>query len=263
MIKMSRPAWLTLGLLACASCGGKVVSMEGPDARIGVEVPPPVRGGTDASVGQTPDTATTTPPPPGDSGIDLAPAVDLRPRRPDAGVTPPDLGVMGMDAAPDVVLGQRCNVQLGNCPNGSYCYAPACGVNGNCVVAETTAQQDPLCGCDRITYWNGAVAAASNASIRGAGACPADLDTICGGANPPCPNGSVCNLQQENAAACMANAAGRCWTLPANCPALPAGSMPSTRRCVGGGANAPCQSVCDLIAADRVFRVDDTCPLPP
>lgn len=257
---MSRPAWLTLGLLACTSCGGKVVGMEGSDARTGVEVPPPVRGGTDASVGQTPDTPTTTPPPPVDAGVDLAPAVDLRPPPPDVGVSLPDLGVVVMDAGPDLVLGQRCNVALGNCPNGSYCYAPNCGVNGNCVVAETTAQQDPLCGCDRITYWNAAVAAASNASIRGAGACPANLDTNCGGAlGAQCPNGSLCNLQQENAAACVANATGRCWTLPANCPALPA----STRRCVGGGVNAPCQSECDLITAGRVFRVDDTCPAPP
>ena len=72
--------------------------------------------------------------------------------------------------------------------------------------------------------------------------------------------GDVCNLLQENDAMCVANATGRCWTLPGNCPALPAGTMPSTRRCVGGGANSACASVCDLISAGRIFRVDDTCP---
>ena len=252
---MRRPAWLTLVLLACTSCGGRVVSMEGSDAQIGVELPPPVRGGTDASVGQAPDTPTTTPPPPPvDSGVDLAPAVDLRP-------PPPDVGVMAMDAAPDVMLGARCNVAQGNCPNGSYCSAPNCGVNGNCVVADTTVQRDPMCGCDRITYWNGAVAAANNASIRAAGACPANLATACGGApGTQCPAGSLCSLEQENAAACAAFATGRCWTLPNACPA---GTPADSRRCVGGGGNAPCQSACDLILAGRIFRVDDTCPVPP
>jgi hypothetical protein len=172
-----------------------------------------------------------------------------------------DVGMMVMDAAPDLVLGARCNVVLGNCPNGSYCYAPTCGVNGNCVVADTGAQQDPLCGCDRITYWNGAVAAASNAGIRAVGACPVDLSTACGAAlGALCPVGSQCNLEQANAAACVANATGRCWTLPATCPALPAGTRPNTRRCVGGGANPPCTSTCELISAGRTFRVDDTCP---
>jgi len=254
---MRRPVWLTLGLLACTSCGGKVVSMQGPDARTGVELPPSMRGTVDASAGSSPDTA-TPPPPPVDAGPDLArpadvaPPVDLRPA--------PDLVVV-VDATPDVVLGARCNVAQGNCPDGSFCFAPNCGVNGNCMVADTTAQQDPVCGCDRITYWNGAVAAANNASIRAVGACPVNLSTACGGAlGTQCPAGSICNLAQENAAACIAAAAGRCWTLPATCPALPAGTLPSTRRCVGGGGNSPCLSVCELITTGRVFRADDTCP---
>jgi hypothetical protein len=257
---MRRPTWLTLGLLACTSCGGgRVVSVE-TDAQTGVELPPPVRGNVDATVGSTPDTATTPPPPPPvDAGVDLArpvdvaPPVDLRPAV--------DTGVMVVDAAPDVTLGQRCSVATGNCPAGSYCFAPNCGVNGNCVVADTTAQQDPLCGCDRITYWNGAVAAATNASIRAAGACPANLSTACAAQlGGQCPVGSLCNLQQDSAAACLASATGRCWTLPAICPALPAGTTANTRRCVGGGANAPCTSACELITAGRIFRVDDTCP---
>jgi hypothetical protein len=241
--------------------------MQGPDARIAVDLPPSMRGPTDGSVDQVPDSATipdtsTLPPPPADAAtdvardvarpVDVAPPVDVRTT---------DVGMTVMDAAPDLVLGQRCNVALGNCPNSSYCYAPACGANGNCVAADTGAQQDPLCGCDRITYWNGAVAAASNASIRALGACPADLGTACGaGVAAQCPLGSQCNLEQANDAACVANATGHCWTLPAACPALPAGTRPTTRRCVGGGANPPCMSACDLISAGRIFRVDDTCP---
>jgi len=186
--------------------------------------------------------------------VDVAPPVDLRPPT-------PDTGVVVVDAAPDVTLGQRCNVATGNCPAGQYCFSASCGVAGNCVVADTTAQQDPLCGCDRITYWNGAVAAATNASIRAAGACPANLSMACNTTLAgQCPAGSMCNLEQENDQACVANATGRCWTLPNNCPALPAGTLPNTRRCVGGGANTPCMSVCDLISAGRIFRVDDTCP---
>ncbi|HET6150382.1 MAG TPA: hypothetical protein VFH68_22775 [Polyangia bacterium] len=246
---MRAPALLTLGLLLCAACGGKVVSADG---RTGVELPPSVRGTIDGSAAAGPDTA-TPPPPPVDAGPDLAPRVDLRPAR--------DLGVAVIDSAPDVVLGARCNVALGNCPNGSYCFVPNCGVNGNCVVADTTTQQDPVCGCDRITYWNGAVAAANNASVRAAGACPANLSTTCGGQpGPQCPFGSLCNLEQENNAACVAAATGRCWTLPDVCPALPDGTLPNARRCVGGGGNAPCLSVCELITTGRVFRIDDTCP---
>jgi hypothetical protein len=246
---MRRLAWPTLGLLSCLSCGGQVVGMQGADGQILNQ--PPQRGATDGS----------TNPPPGDASV-----TDV-PRPTDGGAAvdrgAPDLGVV-VDAGPDVILGRACAVATGNCPVGSYCFAPGCGLSGNCVVAPVNAQEDPVCGCDRITYWNAAVAAASGASVRGADACPTGLDTVCGGgggggAAMGCPAGSTCNLEQPGDAICVANAMGRCWTLPTNCPPLPAGTTPTTRRCVGN-LNAACVSRCDLIVAGRIFAVDNTCP---
>jgi hypothetical protein len=232
------------------------------------QLPPPQRGTTDGSIAGSGGTGgagaggaggtTTPPPPPVDAGVDL-------PRPPvDAGMPidrPPDI-VTVVDAAPDVPL-IRCTANTAMCPDGMYCSTPACGNNGTCVAVPSGNQQAPVCGCDRLTYWNTSLAATTGTSVRAEGACAAGAVTsiACGGLqNANCPAPALCNLEQASNAACNANAAGRCWMLPAACPPLGAGMMPTTRRCVGGGANPACQSACDLIRMERVYTTDATCP---
>jgi hypothetical protein len=274
---MARPAWLTLGLVACISCGGKVVSMEGVDGSMQTQLPPSQRGSADASVTPPPEDSGTTPPPPVDAGVDVPrPPVDAGvdvPRPPvDTGMPPVDAG-MPIDRAPDLIVVVdaapdtpviRCGVNnTMACPDGMYCLTPNCGNNGTCVAVPTSAQQAPVCGCDRLTYWNATVAADNGTSVRADGACAAGAvnSIACGGVqNVNCPAGSFCNLEQAADTTCNANAAGHCWMLPATCPALPAGTTPTTRRCVGGGVNPPCMPACDLIRTERVFITDATCP---
>jgi hypothetical protein len=230
-----------------AACGGRVVGVVGSDAGP-ADVAPPQRGAADGpSVLPPPPDAPTTPPPPVDAvAVDVPTAVDVAVERP---------GMM-VDAAPDVIVARTCQVANPNCPAGSYCMSANC-VTGTCVVAPTSDQESPLCGCDRFTYWNGAVAAANAASIRIAGACPAGV--TCGGnAGVVCAGPAICNLEQASAIACnVNNPTGRCWVLPDTCPALPAGTTPTTRRC---NSNNACQTVCDLITSGRAYFVDPTCP---
>jgi hypothetical protein len=250
---MARHGWLTLALIACVSCGGNVVSMQGLDAGMQTQLPPPQRGATDSSM--TVEDAGTSPPPV-DAPVDVSRPVDVAMPID----RPPDI-VTVVDATPDVPL-VRCTMATANCPDGMYCSTPACGNNGTCqpLPAGADTAQAPVCGCDRLTYWNVSLAATSGTSVRGDGVCPAvtAMSMACAGVgNGTCPNGSLCNLEQATVATCNQNASGRCWVLPATCPPV---AMPTTRRCVGGGGNLPCQSACDLIQLARVFTVDPTCP---
>ena len=257
---MARHAWLTLArtvgalvcVAVCVSCGGSVVSGDSPDARTSTDVLPPQRGMTDGSV--TAEDTATPPPPPVDAPVDIPRPVDVAPPID----RPPDI-VTVVAAAPDVAV-IRCAAGAPNCPDGTYCVTPNCGNNGTCQPVPADVQQAPVCGCDRLTYWNAGVAATNGTSVRGDGACPNvnAMSIACGGlAGANCPNGSMCNLEQASDATCNQTAAGRCWVLPATCPPL---ANPTTRRCVGGGGNQLCQSACDLIQAGRIFTVDPTCP---
>src|SRR5947209_8385454 len=149
---MRRLAWLTWGLFALG-CGGRVVGTIGPDA---ADAAPPQRGPSDGPA------ATDVAPPPVDAVV-----VDLG-RVPDAIApvdAPVDRPITSIDAPPDMVVGTPCQVANNNCPAGSYCLSANC-ITGTCVVAPTSDQEAPVCGCDRLTYWNASIAAGNAASVR-------------------------------------------------------------------------------------------------
>jgi hypothetical protein len=242
---MRRLTWLTLGLFALGCGGGHVVGLIGPDGSSSADAAPPLRGATDApTVGEV---APPPPPPPVDAAVDLGRPIDA---------PPAERPVVVVDAAPEVPVAIPCQVANNNCPTGTYCLAPNCAT-GTCVAAPAASDvQAPVCGCDRLTYWNLSLAASNTASVRVEGACPAGI--VCGGAaGTACPTGALCNLQQASAVACNINIpTGRCWVLPDTCP--PAGAVaPTTRRC---NSNNACQTVCALITAGRPYFVDQTCP---
>jgi hypothetical protein len=241
---MRRLTWLTLGLFAFG-CGGQVVGMMDSDGSTAVEIGPPQRGASDgAAIGEV----VAPPPPPVDAAVDLGRSTDVPIDRPvvvvDAG--PPDV--------PPVVI--ACQVANNSCPAGTYCLSANC-TTCTCVAAPAASDVEaPVCGCDRLTYWNLSLAVSHAVSVRTDGACPAGL--ACGGvAGTDCPTGALCNLEQANAVGCNLNSpAGRCWVLPATCPAA-GGVQPTTRRC---GGNNTCQTVCALITAGRSYFTDLTCP---
>ncbi len=236
---MRRLGWLLFGLLACG-CGGRVVGAEDMDA---ATTPPPQRGQVDSSVA----VVDTAPPPPMDATV----VVDV----PAARDVPVDRIVVVDSGPPDIVVSVPCTVANNNCPAGTYCASANC-TTGVCTAAPASADETPVCGCDRVTYWNTSIAAANGASVRVTGACPNGI--ACSVNNPDCPTPAMCNLEQANTAGCnLNNPTGRCWVLPATCPPLAAGTMATTRRC---NSNNACQSRCSLIVAGRTYLVDPTCP---
>jgi len=236
---MRTTGWLlghvTLGLLVC-SCGGRVVGTLGVDDGNSA---PPQRGSIDAPVVVV---DSGTPPPRMDASV----IVDVPVAR-DVAV---DTG------GPDLVVATPCTIVNGdsNCPGGSYCQSANC-LTGVCVAAPPSTDENPVCGCDRLTYWNASIAAANGASVRGTGACTNNI--VCSANNPNnCPTPSLCNLEQTAAGCNLANPGGRCWVLPDTCPPLAAGTA-TTRRC---NSNNACQSRCTLIMNGRTFFEDPTCP---
>ena len=224
---------LSWGLLACG-CGGRVVGLM-DDAG---STAPPQRGAADGSM-----TVGPPPPPPMDATVvvDVPVARDVQP---DRNTGAPDLGVT-----------MPCTVANNNCPEGFYCLSANC-MTGVCTAAPASTDEDPVCGCDRLTYWNNSIAGANGAAVRAAGACPAGV--ACSANNPNCPAPALCDLEQPSAAGCnLLNAGGRCWVLPDTCPPQAAGTTPATRRC---NSNNACQTRCTLIMNARTFMVDPTCP---
>ncbi len=240
---MRRLDWLVFGLalgLLASGCGGRVVGAADPDAST---PPPPQRGQVDSSVGNL---DTGSPPP-----IDAPVVVDV-PAAPDV---PVDRITVVDSGPPDGVVGMPCTVANNNCPDGFYCLSANC-VSGVCTAAPASTDETPVCGCDRLTYWNTSIAAANGAAVRVTGACPAGV--ACNVSNPNCPTPAMCNLEQANTAGCnLNNPAGRCWVLPDTCPPQAATAMPTTRRC---NSNNMCQTRCSLILSGRTFLVDPTCP---
>jgi hypothetical protein len=213
----------------------------GPDAGSSA---PPQRGSVDAPVIVV-DSGTPPPPP-----MDATVVVDVRAARD----VPADRMTVVDTGAPDLVVATPCTVANNNCPDGFYCQSANC-VTGVCVAAPPSTDEDPVCGCDRLTYWNTSLAAANGASVRVTGACANGI--VCSENNPNCVMPALCNLEQANAAGCnLGNPPGRCWVLPDTCPPAAAG-MATTRRC---NTNNACQSRCTLITNGRTFFVDPTCP---
>ena len=238
---MRRLGWhlgyVSLGLLACG-CGGRVVGMLGPDAGSSA----PQRGPVDASVIVI-DSGTPPPPPP----IDAPSARDVPIDR----ITVVDTG------APDLIVGTPCTIVNGNnnCADGFYCQSANC-MTGVCVAAPPSTEESPVCGCDRLTYWNASIAAANGASVRATGTCANNI--VCSANNPnTCPEPSICNLEETTPGCNLVNPGGRCWVLPDTCPPLPAGTTATTRRC---NSNNACVSRCTLIMNGRTFFEDPTCP---
>jgi hypothetical protein len=117
--------------------------------------------------------------------------------------------------------GAACGGEGGaTCPSGDFCNPPigvcTSGAAGHCTTppAVCSTLQDPVCGCDGVTYDNACKAAVAGVAVNHFGACEGPM--TCGGAGAvACPSGSVCHKPEG---ACAADAEGVCMPAPISCP---------------------------------------------
>jgi hypothetical protein len=155
-----------------------------------------------------------------------------------------------------------------DCYLGTYCEKSSCGAaTGLCQPAEfPTSDEQPVCGCDGITYFNDSLRQEHGISgmksrrcdpylpttqtCRGRGECsptPDGTPTYCGrlggcGMKPPAPPGPL----------------GICWVLPPSCPA-PVPMGPARWSECGGGPQGPCVDTCAAVQSEEPYSLGFMC----
>jgi hypothetical protein len=134
---------------------------------------------------------------------------------------------------------------------GEYCDDVTCGKTtgaGTCkpkLVGK--AGDNPVCGCDGLTYWNPLMAASRGMPAQHNVICPGDVDVACS-AIKACPGGnSIFCRKTDNG--CVGALEGTCWVLPGDCG--------STSSKVETCPLKDCVNECDLIKQGGSF--DQSC----
>jgi hypothetical protein len=138
-----------------------------------------------------------------------------------------------------------------DCGPDNYCDAPGCGM-GQCapkpIAAGLPPDPDYVCGCDGVTYWNGAVAASKGMSVASMGACAAPIGC---GPGMACPAGSKCSYKVMDAASCGMATKGECVGTPLSCPL----DGPKARACT----TSTCELTCSLLQSQNPWYEDASC----
>lgn len=152
-----------------------------------------------------------------------------------------------------------------DCPSGFLCEKAACGDPlGQCLEPPTvcSAFQDPVCGCDGISYFNDCVRQMSGAVRASRGECK-DLARRC---NPftgmECPAGTYCAiLQPREGFSCDPNTfpVPKCWGLPLDCGSSSKGSYQSCIPSGSGTGERPCVNQCQAIESEVPHIVSRNC----
>jgi hypothetical protein len=105
------------------------------------------------------------------------------------------------------------------CPRGTYCEKLACDAPaGTCVPFATVcpSNEEPVCGCDGVTYFNDCLRRASGAGMAHPGECGREARP-CQSAEE-CPSGAACSLLTGLDEGDCRELRGRCWVVPVECP---------------------------------------------
>lgn len=167
-----------------------------------------------------------------------------------------------------VAIVPACSATL-TCPTGLYCEYGAtqgCGTDGQrglCLGTPETCTEDeqPVCGCDAITYTNACEAARAGVSVASEGACVTGPQTC--NTNLECPENSYCYLAVADQ--CSAEAEGTCQEIPELCnrdlmPVCGCDGTTYTNACEAARAsvNVAAEGAC-LPEGACGGRVGDTC----
>jgi hypothetical protein len=150
-----------------------------------------------------------------------------------------------------------------DCPTGSFCDMSTCyAATGTCAIppapATCTNDEQSVCGCDGITYFNDCLRKANSISGESPNFCPQGIGFECGGPNDTaCPTGAECfQLAGGAPGPCSADPPGTCWVLPDECPP-PSGQSPDRwDSCVPG---QHCLDTCTAIRNGGPYRRSALC----
>jgi len=101
-----------------------------------------------------------------------------------------------------------------NCEAGEFCMKQGCDDQkaGVCVASSSAS---PVCGCDGVTYYDGALASGAGVDVRDRGVCTGDTAVACDG---ECEEGLTCGQVRLRGSDCVSKIPGVCWQLPKECP---------------------------------------------
>lgn len=142
------------------------------------------------------------------------------------------------------------------CGIDEYCRVEGCAVTGGVCTKRATFQAgayEPVCGCDRVTYWNKELASSRGVNVAASGPCPASSALRCD-AQAKCPDGAHCNMVVRSRIGCLTDAVvnGLCWVLPASCP-------PVTAQRARACEDNRCTSLCEAIKTEKRFYPVASC----
>jgi hypothetical protein len=182
----------------------------------------------------------------------------------------------GTDAAADAFpldAGPPC-VQPSDCPQNFYCAKAHCkSPIGVCMPEpmEISLVEQPVCGCDGLTYFNDSVRQEYGmwSTIPGPGGAPGPCGFGAASCEEPgeCPKPyAYCDLLIRNpTATCPPPDApppshpGTCWVLPPICSDAGASGTDGWNPC-NAGPNPPCVDTCSAIASEKVYVRARMCP---
>jgi hypothetical protein len=142
------------------------------------------------------------------------------------------LGLVGVACSDEVIVlatrghqrsdprAQRCGTSS-DCPKGMFCEHHGCDEpEGECKLPQVSScpnEEHPVCGSDRVTYFNECLSRVAGVPCYVDGECP---EALC---NPdtPCPEGAFCAYlgSLHSSETCGGGVvAGRCWVVPTTCP---------------------------------------------
>ncbi len=154
----------------------------------------------------------------------------------------------------DAVVDPPCATDV-DCKSDRYC-ATCDSLGGTCHKRPLpSAGYEPVCGCDRVTYWNADLAVAAGRGIASSGACTTTA-IICGPL-VKCPSGAECVQEAATKSACGGDG-GTCQrltkgTVGPDCKLAPG---PKVRGCV----DFACTTFCEAAVAGKRFYKDAACP---
>lgn len=140
-------------------------------------------------------------------------------------------------------------VEASDCGPDAFCEKETCGAPaGHCQhmpVGDCPPLHDPVCGCDRVTYWNQCLRAQHGVSAQSGGECGDPMP--CGPGQPcPTPGASCAHILPFPSSCSSAPAQGTCWVLPLGCPP----PQPGEGR-FSSCAAPTCASQCEAIRSER------------